>query len=370
MGYNNKMRNNIGKEKQRVLVFINSEVGGAERMSVIIAKMLEDEFNIKYVILRNEKYKETTTSIVNFLSYDDEILFLSNTGHFDKLKKLYRVIKSQKPDIVFSSHYNINDKILFLRPLLRGIKFIIRAENSYSTFDNIKKYIIRHTYNKADVMITQTDEMRKDFIENGCLPESKIITLENPVDIETIEQKVKGQTSPYPEDGKKHVVAVGRFHPQKGYDFLVRSLAKIRETQKDVELYIIGSFLGQWQSEYEKIMRMSEQLRVKDFIHCLGFNDNPFVYVKYADCFVLSSRFEGLPNVLVESLYLKTPVAAFKCIPIIERMVRDGVDGYLAEKENSDSLATAISNALKMGRTSPVYSGATKEDFVNLFKES
>lgn len=100
----------------------------------------------------------------------------------------------------------------------------------------------------------------------------------------------------------------------------------------------------------------------------MGFSDNPYVYLKYADCFVLSSRWEGLPNVLVESLFLKTPVAAFKCIPIIERMVRDGVDGYLAEKENPSSLASAIINAMKMGRTNPVYRGATKDDYISLFR--
>ena len=115
-------------------------------------------------------------------------------------------------------------------------------------------------------------------------------------------------------------------------------------------------------------MHIAEELGVRESIHCLGFNDNPFIYMKYADCFVLSSRFEGLPNVLVEAMFLKTPVAAFKCIPIIERMVRDGMDGYLAEKENPNSLSSAIINALKMGRTNPIYRGATKEDYVSLFR--
>jgi glycosyltransferase involved in cell wall biosynthesis len=356
--------------KKKVLFLINSEVGGSERMSVNISKMLPpDEFQIKYVIIRDEKFKKSSTSVTDFISDDNELYTIHAKGHLDKVIKLYRTIKREKPDVVFASHYNINDKILFLKPFLRGITFIIRAENSYSTFVDSKKFIIRHTYNKADVLIAQTEEMRKDFIENGRLPEKRIVTLENPVDVDAIEQKVRGVGSPYPEDGKKHIVAVGRFHSQKGYDFLIQSLAKVRESQENVELYIVGSYLGPWESEYEKVMQIAEKLGIKDVVHCLGFNDNPFVYVKYADCFVLSSRFEGLPNVLVEALYLKTPVAAFKCIPIIERMVRDGLDGYLAEKENTDSLATAIMNALKMGRTNPVYSGATKEDFVGLFRQ-
>ena len=356
--------------EKKVLFFINSEVGGSERMSVNISKMLpSDEFRIKYIVIKDVEFKKSSTSVTDFIPEGSNVSFILARGHLDKVIKLYLAVKREKPDVVFASHYNINDKILFLKPLLRGVKIVIRAENSYSTFVDSKKFIIRHTYNKADVMIAQTDEMREDFIVNGHLPEGNIITLENPVDKETIEERVAGQVSPYPEDAKKHIVAVGRFHSQKGYDFLVQALAKVKEKRNDVELYVVGSYSGQWQPEYEKIMGMAEQLGIKENIHCLGFNDNPFVYVKYADCFVLSSRFEGLPNVLVEALYLKTPVAAFKCIPIIERMVRDGIDGYLAEKENPNSLAEAIINAMNMGCVNPVYDGATKEDFVNVFRK-
>ena len=338
-------------------------------MSVNISKMLSaDEFIIKYVIIKDEKFKKSSTSITDFIPEGSDVSFILAKGHIDKVVKLYKTVKRVKPDVVFASHYNINDKILFLKPFLRGVKFIIRAENTYATFVDSKKFIIRHTYNKADVLIAQTDEMRNDFIENGHLPAGNIITLENPVDGDTIDERVRGLASPYPEVGKKHIVAVGRFHPQKGYDFLVQALAKVREQKKNVELYIVGSYSGQWQTEYEKVMMLAEQMGVKDAIHPLGFNDNPFVYVKYADCFVLSSRFEGLPNVLVEAMYLKTPVVAFKCIPIIERMVRDGVDGYLAEKEDTGSLASAIIHALKMGRTNPIYRGATKEDYISLFR--
>lgn len=355
--------------KKRVIFFINSEVGGGERMSVNISKMLPtDEFVVKYIVIRDDALKMNATSVTDFIPEGSDIEFLDAKGHIDKVIKLYKVLKRERPEIAFASHYNINDKILFLKPFLNGVKFIIRAENCYSTFVDSKKFIIRHTFNKADVLIAQTDEMRDDFIQNAGLPAERIVTLENPVDVETIEKRVKDKNSPYPVDEKKHIVAVGRFHSQKGFDYLVQALALVRKSSPAVDLYIVGSYAGQWQSEYDKVMHIAEELGVRESIHCLGFNDNPFIYMKYADCFVLSSRFEGLPNVLVEAMFLKTPVAAFKCIPIIERMVRDGMDGYLAEKENPNSLSSAIINALKMGRTNPIYRGATKEDYVSLFR--
>lgn len=83
---------------------------------------------------------------------------------------------------------------------------------------------------------------------------------------------------------------------------------------------------------------------------------------------MLSSRWEGLPNVLIEALYLGTPVAAFKCIPIIERIVKDCVEGVLAEKENVNALANAMAKAVDFGRISARYEGATIANFTELFE--
>ena len=354
---------------KKILFFINSEVGGGERMSVNISKMLmQEEFCCKYIVIKDKKYEKTSTSILDFIPQGSDVEILLAKNQLDKVLQFFRVIKKNAPDVVFASHYNIIDKIMIMKPFLKGVKFVMRAENGYSTFSKVKKQIIKLTYSKADVLIAQTDEMRMDFVANGVLPAERVVTLENPVDKDYIEAKLKGEGSPYPNDGKKHIVAVGRFGYQKGYDILVKAFGKVLDTNNKVDLYIVGSYSGRWQPFYDEVMQLARELKIEDSIHCVGFRDNPYVYLKYADCFVLSSRWEGLPNVLVESLYLKTPVAAFKCIPIVERMIRDGLDGYLAEKENDESLATAIVKALDLGRTNPIYSGASKEDFIRLFR--
>ena len=102
-------------------------------------------------------------------------------------------------------------------------------------------------------------------------------------------------------------------------------------------------------------------------VHCLGYQNNPYPYIKYADCFVLSSRWEGLPNVLIEALHLGTPAAAFRCIPIIERIINDGATGFTAEKENVDSLAQAMSKSVDLGRIQSSYKSSKIEDFTKLF---
>ena len=89
--------------------------------------------------------------------------------------------------------------------------------------------------------------------------------------------------------------------------------------------------------------------------------------MKNADCFVLSSRNEGLPNVLIEALYIGTPSAACTCIPVIERIVENGKTGYLANSEDFDGLAEAMLNAACLGQIKSTYQSSSIEQVLKYF---
>lgn len=351
--------------KRKILFFINSDVGGAERMSVLISKILiKAGLEIIYVIIKN---KDNAASITEFLPSGHKVFFVKAKNHVEKLRLFYFAIRDFQPNVVFSSHYSINDKVLLFKPFFRDVRFVIRSDNYYYTYSRVGKIIIQMTYWLADVMIAQTKEMEDEYVENKVLPQKKICTLENPVDKEYVDALSLNSVSPYPNDGKKHIVAVGRFAYQKGYDYLIEAFAKLLNNRTDCELYIVGANTEKWKAEYVKVKSLIKEFGLEKTVHCVGYLNNPYPYVKHSDCFVLSSRWEGLPNVLAEALYLHVPTAAFKCIPIIERMVRNGVDGYLADKENVEDLADAIGKTLGLGRTNPVYSGADENDYLRLF---
>ena len=103
-------------------------------------------------------------------------------------------------------------------------------------------------------------------------------------------------------------------------------------------------------------------------IKCVGFQNNPYPYMNGANCFVLSSRNEGLPNVLLEAQYLGIPSAATSCIPMIKRIVVDDVNGYLAAVDDADSLATAMLNAARLKSIKSTYQPASINDVLNVFK--
>lgn len=352
--------------KKKVLIFLQAGVGGAERMSVLIGKLLDSrKFEVKFYPVQ---HGDTASDITKFVPAGYETTVLSSASPAQRIRQFYYILKNERPDVVFSSVLYINNKMLPLRLLFPSIKFIIRCENYLFTFSKKQKVMMRLSYRMADYIIAQTEEMRQELVAQLGISRNKVFTLQNPIDTQTIEQKMDGAVSPYPMNGKKHLVASGRFAYQKGFDILVKAFAMMAEKRNDVDLYIIGSKDKGNEAEYERVWGIVKDLGLQDIVHCEGFQNNPYPYVHFADCFVLSSRWEGLPNVLIEALHLGTPVAALKCIPVVERIVCEGKDGYLAEKDNADSLAEAMYKAVDLGRIESSYQSSKPEDFTHIFE--
>lgn len=335
---------NMNQPKKKVLIFLQSRVGGAERVSVTIGKILNlRKFDVSFCSVGN-----CENSIAEFIPAEYERDQIKTDHPFRQLYKFYKKIKQNRPDIVFSSVVNINTKLLLLKPFFPDVKFVIRSDNNYDYFSKKHRLMIRLIYQIADTIVAQTQEMKDGLVCGAKITERKIVVLQNPVDVDYIDEKVKNAISPYEENGNKKIVASGRFADSKGFDILIESFNILKKENTNVELFIIGRTGGEDNPVYQKLQHLIKMYKLENCVHCLGYQNNPYPYVKYADCFVLSSRKEGLPNVLLESLYLHTPVAATKCIPIINRLVDEGKNGFCAEIENPSSLALAINNCLKI----------------------
>lgn len=349
---------------KKAVIFVHNSVGGAERMTVLIGNMLKSaDYDVKFYIVNQGT---PTSNIAVFIPADFSVTNIPESKPFSLIKKLYCILKDEKPDYVFSSVLLINDKVLPLRWLFPKTKFIIRCENYLYTFTKKQRMVIAMMYRWADTIIAQTQEMKDELVNESKIASSKIVVLENPIDIKRIKEGTMDCKNPYSNEGKKVIVASGRICHQKGFDMLVEAFGIVCKYRDDALLYILGDTSNK--EEYEKVTSIAQDLGILDKVNCIGFQNNPYPYIKYADCFALSSRWEGLPNVLIESLYLGTPAAAMKCIPIIERIVTDGVDGYTAGKEDVDGLAEAIQKTLELGRITSSYKGSTEDDFINLFK--
>jgi glycosyltransferase involved in cell wall biosynthesis len=143
---------------------------------------------------------------------------------------------------------------------------------------------------------------------------------------------------------KPIILSAARLEPHKGFMTLVRAFAKVRP-ERDARLVLLGQG-----TEEGRIKDEIAALGLNEHVAMLGFTTNPFAYMSKADAFVLSSEFEGLPNVLVQAMAFGTPIVATDCKSGPAEILRGGRFGTLVPVGDEDSLARALVHALTLPR--------------------
>ncbi|MDD2367676.1 MAG: glycosyltransferase [Sulfuricurvum sp.] len=328
-------------KKQKVLFFLPQMAGGgAEKVTINIMKLLDKKYFEVYLVTLSDK----GPAMAN-VPKDIHIHILDVKKTLFSFFKLRKKITEINPDIVFSSLFRGNIALVValtwskLKPYI-----ILRSPNSpklliaNNELSRIMKYLIEFTYTKCDQIIAQTPEMREEIINFHGINPDKIKVLLNPIDQQDIDNKTVNSVSPYDSENI-NVIAAGRLHHQKGFDILIESFAHVITKNPNFKLFIIGEDVS---GERISLEQKVKDLNLENHITFLGYQSNPYPYFKFADVYVLSSRWEGLPNTVLESLYLNTPVISTKCIPFLSKLIHDGDNGYLVEVEDIHGLSNVI----------------------------
>jgi glycosyltransferase involved in cell wall biosynthesis len=131
---------------------------------------------------------------------------------------------------------------------------------------------------------------------------------------------------------------MGRLAPQKGFDLLIRAFASIAGQFKDWRVVILGDGPDRYQ-----LAGLARSLWVERQVTFAGYQSDPLAWLRHASLFVLSSRYEGFPNALLEAMQCGLPVIAFDCASGPSEIVRHGTDGLLVPPEDVPALAEAMS---------------------------
>jgi glycosyltransferase involved in cell wall biosynthesis len=200
----------------------------------------------------------------------------------------------------------------------------------------------RMLYPRADAIVAVSGGVARDTAGYARLPAERIAVVPNPVitsELEAMAEKDPGH--PWLGDGGPPVlVGAGRLTEQKDFAVLLRALAGLREFP-GARLILLGE--GR---ERGKLDGLARELGIRDRVDLPGFVANPYAYLRRADLFVLSSRWEGSPNVLTEALALGTPVVATDCPSGPREILRDGELGPLVPVGDEAALAEGIRSAL------------------------
>ncbi|MDO4225463.1 MAG: glycosyltransferase [Bergeyella zoohelcum] len=322
---------------KKTILFIlpDLEAGGAERIVTTIANHLpREKFIPKIMLLRKQGY------YLEFLKDDVEIIDLKTPRIRHSLLPIFREIRKQNPSLVFSGFGEVNAYMALFIRLFPKTKFIARETNVVS--EHIQRKEIKFFYkfyNNYDKIIAQSDDMMKDLVENFKIRENKIVKINNPVDFDFIEQKLKISERPTTFDTDyKNVVAIGNLSSRKGFDNLLKVFSHLKNEK--IKLHILGD--GR---DKEMLHQMKTDLGLDNVVFH-GQQKNPYQFLKFADLFILSSRYEGFPNVLLEAGACGTYALANDCPGGIREIVEPKVNGEIADIEQHKEFAEKIKQIL------------------------
>ena len=254
---------------------------------------------------------------------------------------IWRLIRSQRPRVVLSTLGHLNLMLALIKPMLpRGIRLVGRESNTVSEQLRTEPHSAawrlgyRLFYRRLDLVICQSQAMRDDLCRSFAFPPSRCVIIPNPLDLLRIRQLASESVPDAAPRTGARLLAVGRLSHQKGFEVLLHALARC--SAHDLHLDILGQG-----PEEAKLRRLIVELGLGERVRLHGFQSNPYAWMRRADALVLSSRYEGLPNVVLESLACGTPVVTTP-VPSALEIVSGLSQCVVADGFGADELSRAL----------------------------
>lgn len=194
----------------------------------------------------------------------------------------------------------------------------------------------------SDLAVCVGQGLAPELIGLG-MPPQRVRVVSNGVDVQQIRKSALEPAQVELPSSVPFIVGSGRLHRQKGFDVLLRAHARALASGAPPHAVLL---LGDGPDRAD-LGRLSLELGVEDSVHFAGFVANPHAVVNRADLFVLSSRWEGLPLVLVEALALGVPVVSTDCVAGPDEILDRGRYGRLVPVDDVEALADAITDHLR-----------------------
>jgi glycosyltransferase involved in cell wall biosynthesis len=326
--------------RKKVLLLIPTlKGGGAERFFSILLRHLDrTSFEPHLALLRAEgEYLRDLPDDVKVHDLECSRARYAPPG-------LVRLIWKLRPQAVLSTSPQANMALTLSSPFLpHGTRVLLSEANMPSAdlkdgvaHPQLWTWFYRHLYKRADKVVCLCDAMMDDLALHFDVPREKLMRIYYPVDLQRVRELADSEGNPFAGPGP-HLAAVGRLCRQKGFDLLLEAMAVVRTHLPQASLTILGQ--GPLLAE---LTQQAEGLGLADAVRFLGFQRNPWQYLKHADIFVLSSRYEGLPNVLLEAMALGTPIVATDCPGAIREVRALHPEIEMVPPEDPESLAQGI----------------------------
>lgn len=367
--------------KNNKITFIISTLagGGAERVCVSIANsFIQNGWKVDLVVLnlKNESFLKSLSKNIN--------LIVLNVNHVrNSIIPMLKYIYKNKPKVMFVFNYELSIMLMILRYILRfKIKIISRNINTFSiklkqfkTQGFWNRYIvlslIKLFYDKIDHVVNQCNEMRDDLVRVYPTLYKNSSVIYNPIPAHIEKYSKKHDLTQIKK--KNYILCVGRLEKQKAFNYAIEAFSRIKDNFPNLRLKIVG------QGSLEKILKQKAvELNVENKVDFEGFQKDIIPFYLYSKATVLTSNYEGYPNVLIESIAMNTPVIAFNCPNGPNEIIKDGINGYLVNQFDVKDLKNKLlillekkfeyknlQNSIKKNQSEKIFK--EYENLINLF---
>lgn len=318
------------------LIISTLSAGGAERNIVLLANFLSKKFDVNILTLQSKDsniFYEINSNIkissLNILKKNNN--FLDKFFNFFKRVLLIRKhLKKNKTELFISFIDTTNITVLISSLFLKSIKkrIISDRNNPYKVNNNLLTKCLKFIlYNYTSYLVLQTHEVKKAY---WFINKKKIIVISN-----FLTNQIKKKIN-YKFSNKLKIVAVGRLEDQKGYDILIRALSILKnKINFKCDIYGKGN-------KKKKIVNHILSKNLKNKIFLKGVRKKiGFILYKY-DLYILSSRFEGYPNTLLEAMKIGMPIISSDCEYGPKEIIKNNFNGILFRNQDYKDQAKKI----------------------------
>ncbi|CAI8977357.1 N-acetylgalactosamine-N, N'-diacetylbacillosaminyl-diphospho-undecaprenol 4-alpha-N-acetylgalactosaminyltransferase [Pseudomonas sp. IT-347P] len=336
--------------KKLLIILHDLGAGGAEKMMARLATALVDAGNDVTLLM-------LTGGGIHAASLDPRVkkVELHSPRTVRAVPALTRFLRANRFDAQLAALTHVNVVAIAAATLSGSLKRLhVSERNAFSHDKHVNPdFMVRIAYLLAPLLyrlipnpvICVSRGVAQDLVDTTIARRRDVTIADNPVLDDDFREKVPGPPSHrwLLEKSGAVIVAVGRLAPQKGFDTLITAFAALPES--NARLIIFGE--GALRAD---LLEQAHALGVAERVDLPGYAHDPLAEVAAADCFVLSSRFEGSPNALVEALSTGTPVVATRCPHGPQDILGGGVVAPLVPVEDPLALAQAIAQQLATPR--------------------
>ena len=325
-----------------LFVLADLEPGGAQRVVLAVIRHLNREaFEPHLAII------DKTGPMGHDIPGDVPIHSLKAGRVRYALSGLLSLCRSLRPDTVFSTLPHLNLCLIAGKVFFPShTSLIVREANTpslrlqHTGHPRLYRFLYQTLYPHADCILCNAVYVKKDLERTFAFRPRKINVIPNPVDVERISQAKLDGPRRYLAEGR-NLVAVGRLDHQKGFDLLLKAFHHTLQKVPDLHLTIVGD------GPDKSLLRgIADELNIASAVAFEGYQENPYPFMAQADLLVSSSRWEGLPNVVLEALACGTPVVAFDCPGGTGEIIRDKENGWLVPAEDCVALGEKIADVM------------------------